>query len=63
MSRGLGDRRVSQERTASGHGAETINISSKGFTETRYREYNDLLLIAIENLKKAIEYDPFYHSG
>ncbi len=23
--------------------AETINISSKGFTETNYREYNDLL--------------------
>ncbi len=40
--------------------AETINISSKGFTETRYREYNDLLRVAVGNLKKAVEYDPFY---
>jgi len=39
--------------------AESINISANAFTEAGYREYNDLLRIAIDNLKKAIEYDPF----
>lgn len=43
--------------------AENINISSKGFTESVYREYNDLLRIAVENLKKAISYDPFYEAA
>jgi len=43
--------------------AESINIASKGFTEAGYREYNDLLHIATDNLKKAIEYDPFYHEA
>jgi tetratricopeptide (TPR) repeat protein len=39
--------------------AETINVT-RGFTEGKYREYNELLDMAIENLRKAIEYDPFY---
>ncbi len=43
--------------------AENINISSKGFTESAYREYNDLLRTAVENLKKAIAYDPFYEAA
>ncbi|RJR15909.1 MAG: hypothetical protein C4581_11185 [Nitrospiraceae bacterium] len=43
--------------------AESIDIASKGFTETGYREYNELLHIATDNLKKAIEYDPFYHEA
>lgn len=42
--------------------AETIDIS-RGFTEGRYREYKKLIKIAIENLNKAIEYDPFYREA
>jgi tetratricopeptide (TPR) repeat protein len=42
--------------------AEKIDIA-RGFTEARYQEYNVLLRIAAENLKKAIEYDPFYHEA
>lgn len=39
--------------------ADTIKIS-RGFSEARYREFKRLIKIASENLKKAIEYDPFY---
>ncbi|MEK6691750.1 MAG: tetratricopeptide repeat protein [Nitrospirota bacterium] len=42
--------------------ADIINIS-RGFTEERYREYKRLIKIANENLKKAIEYDPFYQEA
>jgi tetratricopeptide (TPR) repeat protein len=42
--------------------AEKIDIA-RGFTEARYQKYNVLLRIAAENLKKAIEYDPFYHEA
>lgn len=42
--------------------AETIKIS-RGFTEERYREFKRLIKIANENLKKAIEYDPFYQEA
>ena len=42
--------------------AGTIDIS-RGFTEGRYREYKKLVKIAIDNLKKAIEYDPFYQEA
>lgn len=43
--------------------AESINIASTGFTEAGFQEYNELLHIATDNLKKAIEYDPFYHEA
>ncbi|MEW6602575.1 MAG: hypothetical protein AB1499_16500, partial [Nitrospirota bacterium] len=43
--------------------AESINIAAQGFTEAGYREYNDLLRIATDNLKKAIEYDPYYYEA
>ncbi len=42
--------------------AETIDIS-RGFTEGRYRGYKKLVRIAIKNLKKAIEHDPFYQEA
>jgi tetratricopeptide (TPR) repeat protein len=43
--------------------AETIDISRSGFTEDRYKEYKKLIEIAIDNLKKATEYDPFYQEA
>ena len=39
--------------------AETIPVA-RGYSEEKYREYKKLLTPAIENLKKAVEYDPFY---
>lgn len=42
--------------------AETINVS-RGFTEGKYRKYKQFVKTAIENLKKAMEYDPFYQEA
>ena len=39
--------------------AETINIA-RGFTEERYRDYSRFLNSAIENLRRAAEFDPQY---
>ncbi|MGD0282136.1 MAG: hypothetical protein ABSB95_07220 [Dissulfurispiraceae bacterium] len=39
--------------------AETIPVA-RGYSEEKYREYKKLLTPAIEDLKKAVEYDPFY---
>ncbi len=39
--------------------AETIPVA-RGYSEEKYREYKKLLIPAIEDLKKAVEYDPFY---
>ncbi|MBI5409172.1 MAG: hypothetical protein HZA14_07390 [Nitrospirae bacterium] len=39
--------------------AGSIDIA-RGFTEDRYKAYNEALRIAVESLKKAVEYDPFY---
>lgn len=43
--------------------AEAIDISRSGFTEDKYIEYKKSIKIAIENLKKATEYDPFYQEA
>lgn len=39
--------------------AETIDVA-RGFDEGKYKEYKHLVEMAIKNLKKAVEYDPFY---
>ena len=39
--------------------AETIPVA-RGYSEEKYHEYKKLLAPAIEDLKKAVEYDPFY---
>jgi len=39
--------------------AETIPVA-RGYSEEKYHEYKKLLAPAIDNLKKAVEYDPLY---